>query len=296
MVDSRLNEQLDACERLQADLKARRRLFGGAESIEVPAGGLNFWQWLAEYVRPGCVVKIHESDEIPPYPKPERGQALWYSGGCESTYTLHQLANTKLDLLSIDSFQLFRSDHRAVGQIHFLCAAIAAALGYEIAYLGVERHDLLLTSMSGRYVERSPLFLDAWSDYLGGERVRSLCRELPKEQILEKIFRQGLRISGTCDNLKDGNWCGNCFKCFEAFYTAKSIGRRLPIELMPEAFDRYHAEYTAYVRSQFKDNYNNAQQYFLRLQVIYGITFEKDQDCVKRLLGSNDCHPFEHKK
>jgi hypothetical protein len=269
------------CERLHIDLDVRRHVFAGATSISVPRGSRSFWSWFCSIARRTERVSISEHECAHAYPAATRRVALWFSGGCESTYTLAEIRPAEPDLLRIEDFDLFEGEHRRFGQIHFLCAGIAAALGYRTTYLGVERHDLLLphTPAGGRYLERSPEFLDAWSAYRPENALKSVCRHLAKEEILRSVVQRGLPITGTCDRHKDGRWCGDCFKCYETFYTAKAANVSLPIRLRAEAFDRYQAEYLRYLRSGFVDNFNNAQQYFARLQIMYNIRFDREADC-----------------
>lgn len=278
-------DRIDACERLALDIDIRQRLYEDSPTLQVPVGTARFWRWLAGYVRPNSIPRIVEREGFPEYPEPDRGEALWFSGGCESTYTLDSLGGAKVDLLSIDDFPVFSGPARAHGQIHFLCAAISAALGYRRAWLGVERHDLLLTRLGGgRYVERSPEFLDAWNAYMGRERLQSLCRDLPKEEVLRRVLDRRLPLTGTCDNNKDGSWCCECFKCYEAYYTAKAIGRDLGFKLKRSAFRRFQHEYSVYLSSGFRNNFNNAQQYFLRLQAMHGTLFSEEEDCSAELV------------
>jgi hypothetical protein len=269
------------CQRLKIDLDIRRQILNGAQAIRIPEGSRTFWSWYCEIASRGSCVDLSEYPCGHKYPPVSRGVALWFSGGCESAYTLDVIRKLNPDLLRIEDFDLFGGEHRRHGQIHFLCAAIAAALGYHLTYLGVERNDLLLPHIErgGHYLERGVAFLDAWSAYLGDRSLRSVCRDFTKEEILRMVAERGLRLTGTCDNCKDGNWCGDCFKCYEAFYAAKAVGVSLPVRLKRAAFDRYYSEYQNYMASGFRDNVNNAQQFFLRLQVIYGVRFDREADC-----------------
>jgi hypothetical protein len=267
--------------RLLLDLEIRHKIFGGERNIEIPRGTQAFWSWHSSFSSPHDNLYFVEIEGAPAYPTPHRGRALWFSGGVESTYTKHKLAAPEVEELKIEDFAVFQGRHRKVGQIHFICAALSAAMGYETAYLGIERHDLLIPKVGSgrRYVERSTSFLDAWNRYLADTRIDSLCSSLSKEEILERVLDNHLSITGTCDTHKDGRWCGDCFKCYEAYYTAKAIGRNLGFKLRPAAFDRYFSEYARYLESNFSDNYNNAQQYFARLRIMYDVTFDKSADC-----------------
>ena len=267
--------------RLLLDLEIRHKIFSGETRVSVPAGTIPFWNWHSSYASPHSDISFIEINDAPSYPAAHRNRALWFSGGVESTYTKFKLEDSQIDLLKIEDFSVFEGRHRKVGQIHFICAAISAALGYQTAYMGMERNDLLVPriGIGRRYVERSPLFLEAWNKYLGNERIESLCKFLTKEEILMEVLDNGLTITGTCDNCKDGRWCGNCFKCYEAYYTAKAINRDLGFKLSADAFQRYFSEYKTFVDSYFSDNYNNAQQYFARLQILYGLKFDPKTDC-----------------
>lgn len=267
--------------RLAFDLQARLQVFGAEEVIHVPSGAESFWEWYAATIRCGRPFRLSPAEDVPPYPPPTREYALWFSGGVESTYTLEQIRDINPDLLRIDDYPVFFGEHRRVGQIHFICAAVAASLGYAETFLGVERNDLLLAHdpFSRRYVERSPAFVEAWSRYQPEHRLASVCSHLHKEEIIAWLDRRQLRVTGTCDRLRGGLWCGDCYKCFEAFYSAKAVGIDLGIRLSRRAFDEYHAEYRRYVESDFTDNYNNAYQHYVRLQIMYHLRFEPDVDC-----------------
>jgi hypothetical protein len=275
------------CARLKLDLQIREKIQQGSPEVDVPADGMGFWRWYKGWVNPFADIALRPVTDVPTYPPVTRTSALWYSGGCESTYCLDEIRKTEApDLLSINDFELFRGRHRQYGQIHFLCAAIGAALGYRATHAGVERNDLLLSRvvkndryLGGLTVERTPEFMDRWTDYLGDRAFTSVCRDLTKEQLYLELNARGLQIKGTCDAFNDGTWCGSCFKCFEAYYSCKAIGLAPPTKLSYDAFDTFHDEYKQYLSSSFQMNVNNAQQYFLRLQVIYGVQFDRDRDC-----------------
>jgi hypothetical protein len=285
-----------SCPRLALDLSIRRQLFCGDDQLEVPEGTGAFWRWLASYVRPGRPQRIIERRGLPVYPPVREAEALWFSAGCESTYCLHRIDSPRLELLAIEDFPQFHGEDRKIGQIHFIAAAIGAALGYRTVHMGVERHDLLLTRRAngGRYVERSPAFLDAWSGALGDRELRSECRDMTKEDIFLELERLGLTPTGTCDRNKDGQWCGECFKCYEAFYTAKAVDCATGAWISPAAFDRYNHEYREYIESEFALNFNNAQQYFARLQIMYDLRFDRAQDVADRPPAA-PCRPSARK-
>lgn len=278
---------LSTCTRLVLDLEIRRKIQTSSPEVDVPTHGLDFWTWYKDWVNPFAEIALRPVGDFPDYPPVRKESALWFSGGCESTYCLDEIRKTQTpDLLHIDDFDLFRGRHRRYGQIHFLCAAIGAALGYRTTHAGVERNDLLLSRvvqgerfLGGLTIERTPEFMDRWTQYVGDRAFTSVCRDLTKEQVYLELDARGLEIRGTCDAFDDGTWCGSCFKCFEAFYSCKAVGLAPPVRLSCAAFDMFHAEYDRYVSSGFRLNTNNAAQYFLRLQVIYGMQFERDIDC-----------------
>jgi hypothetical protein len=268
--------------RLAFDLAARKQVFGPETIIKIPAGKEEFWDWYASVVRCGREYELHPTVGVPDYPPVLSEVALWFSGGVESTYTLAQIKELHPVILRIEDFDLFRGEHRKIGQIHFLCAAIAASLGFALTYLGVERNDLLLANnpSSRSYVERSESFVQAWSRYQPEHRLASVCSHLHKEEIVKWLDVQGLKITGTCDRLSGGPWCGECYKCFEAYYAAKAVGVDLGIRLKRHAFDRYHGEYKRYLDSGFTNNFNNAYQFYVRLQIMYHLRFEPELDCL----------------
>jgi hypothetical protein len=242
-----------------------------------------FWRRYAEFVRCGRPVEITGQPGYEPYAPATRGPALWYSGGVESTYTKAVLDEQGISpaLLHIEDFPLFTGPDRRIGQIHFLCAAIASSLGYGPVYLGMERNDLLLgaTPFMRGYVERHPFFASWWSEYQPEHQVITLCGHQHKEEIIAWLHERSIPVTGTCDRLRGGAWCGDCYKCFEAFYSAKSVGVDLGIPLARSGFDRYYGEYRRYLDSGFADNFNNAYQHYVRLQISYGLTFDPRSDC-----------------
>jgi hypothetical protein len=267
--------------RVVFDLNARSQVFGPDAVIEVAAGSEEFWNWYARTVRFGRPFQLVPVADAPPYPAATRGTAIWFSGGVESTYTLEEIRSTDPVVLRIEDYPVFESEHRRIGQIHFLCTALGSALGFSRIYMGVERNDLLLAnnSLSRLYVERTPAFLEAWSRYQPDHAAVSVCGHLHKEEIIRSLYERRLAITGTCDRYRGGRWCGDCFKCFEAYFSAKAVGIDLGIRLTPRAFSEYHGEYRSYLDSGFTDNFNNAYQHFLRLQVMYHLKFEPQRDC-----------------
>lgn len=265
--------------RVLLDLRARQQVLGQSEEIEVPRGAEPFWSWYAETARFGRPFRLRPVD-APPYPPGDGRVALWFSGGVESTYSLDELRPLNPVLLKIEDYPVFQGEHRRIGQIHFLCAALGSAAGFCRVFLGVERDDMLLSNnpQARRYLERTPVFLDAWSRQHPEHRVDSVCRHLYKEQILLKLRERSLQITGTCDRYRGGRWCGECYKCFEAFYTAKAVGLDLGIRLAGASCARYMEEYRTYVASEFRDNYNNVYQHYARLQIVHGLRFEPERD------------------
>ncbi len=277
----KMTAQNDLHPRVEADLRARQQVFGDEGLIHVPAGSESFWDWYAAMIRCGRPYRLILLDDVPPYPPPTRQHALWFSGGVESTYTLEQIKHHSPEILRIEDFPVFFGEHRKIGQIHFLCAAIAASLGFTLTFIGVERNDLLLAHnpFSRRYLERSPAFVEAWSGYQPEHQLVSVCSHLHKEEIISWLDKRELKVTGTCDTYRGGRWCGDCYKCFEAFYSAKAVGVDLGIRLTRRAFDQYYSEYKRFVESDFTDNFNNAYQHYIRLQIMYHLRFEPDVDC-----------------
>lgn len=280
-IQSGIMEEVKTHPRLLFDLRTRQQAFGPGEVIEIADGSEEFWIWYASIIRLERPFRMVRCAEAPPYPAANGKRALWFSGGVESTYTLAHIRHLDPTLLHVEDFELFQSEHRKIGQIHFLCAAVASSLGYSQTYLGVERNDLLLCddSFSRGYVERSNEFLQAWSRYQPEHSLLSVCNHLHKEEIIAWLQQKGLQITGTCDRYRGGRWCGDCYKCFEAFYTAKAVNIDLGIRLTRRAFTQYHGEYRRYIDSEFRDNFNNAYQHYVRLQIMRHLKFEPDTDC-----------------
>lgn len=269
--------------RTLADLEIRRKIFSGDRTIEVPRGSEAFWTWYAQTIRFGDEFELVAVDGIPDYPPPTHDIVLWFSGGVESTYSLQMLQDKHPDLLSIHDYEVFSGPDRKIGQIHFICAAIAAGLGYKAIYLGMERDDFLLahSKKAQGYVERHPSFATHWTAYQPDHQLHTLCGGLDKEEIILWLSRNDVKITGTCDNLDEGRWCGECYKCFEAFYFAKAVGVDLGIPLSREHFYDYYGKYQRYVASGFTDNFNNSYHRFARLQMRYLIEFDPEVDCVR---------------
>lgn len=280
-----MSDPSGAGHRLELDLAARRAVFKTGSTITVAAEGAAFWRRYAAFIQADDDVEVRVVDDAPPYPDPDKGVALWHSGGVESTYTrlLLEEQGVQFDMLAIEDYPLFTGADRAVGQIHFLCAAIAAAAGYGSVYLGMERNDLLLgpSHFMRGYVERHPVFAQWWTEYLPQHPAVTLCGNLHKEQIILALHERGVPVTGTCDTLRGGAWCGDCYKCFEHYYSAKAVELEPGFRLRRDAFERYHEEYRRFVDSSFTDNYNNAYQHYVRLQVTYGVSFNIRDDCLE---------------
>lgn len=270
------------------DLETRASFFSGERNIAVPRQSLAFWTWYAKTLRPDTLPNLIEVGDVPDYPEPVGETAIWYSGGVESTYTLEHIRREAPVLLRIEDYPVFSSRHRRIGQIHFLCAVLSASLGFKKTYMGVERNDLLLAHSppSRCFLERAPAFLDAWSEYQPNNRMVTICGQMHKEEVLKWLWHRNIRITGTCDRFKNGTWCGDCFKCFELFYAAKAIGFDLGFKLTRRGFDQYFGEYDAYVVSGFRNNINNAYASFARLQILYHLAFDPENDCSDHRLRS----------
>ncbi|OLT60085.1 hypothetical protein [Moorena bouillonii] len=266
------------------DLNIRHQILTGEQVIKVPPNyDREFWGWYASFITFGKEHSFEVDNTLPSleYPKPHKPVALWYSGWVESTYTLHKIEHLKPDLLSIDDYPVFSGPHRRVGQVHFLCAAVAAQLGYEKIYIGMERNDLFVcrNAVSHSFIERDPLFAQHWNKYCSGNEVISVCSHLHKEELIEYLHKNSIPFDGSCDNSNKG-WCRDCFKCFEAFYSAKVNNIDLGFKLTRSVFrNLYEQEYMTYVHSRFKENPYNALQYFMRLQISYGLDFSMEDDC-----------------
>lgn len=278
-----LTIDLDIHPRAAFDLEARHRIFGDAPAVEVPREDLEFWTWYARKIRCGDACELIPIDGVPRYPAPNGKVALWFSGGVESTYTLEQIRDLNPVLLRAEDFPVFTSRHRNIGELHFICAALATSMGFSKIFLGVERHDLLLanTRFAHAYLERHPDFLHAWSRYQPDHQLVSVCEYMHKEEIIAWLWDHKIKITGSCDRFKDGTWCGDCYKCFEAWYTAKAVGIKLDmIPLSRWGWDQYHRSYRDYIDSGFVNNYRNAYQHYARLQMTYHLTFDAN-DCVR---------------
>ncbi len=266
------------------ELNIRQQVFGPDDVITVPVNyHADFWQWYTDFMRFGRDYRfeLDAESELADYPEPDKPVALWYSGGAESTYTLAKIEHLQPDLLSIDDYPIFSGPHRRVGQIHFMCAVVGAQLGYQQIYLGVEKNDLHLIrkAHAHSFIERTPFFIENWNQYHPKNQLVSICSHLEKEDIIKELCEHNIPITGTCDNIKNG-WCRRCFKCFEAFYSAKVHHIDLGFRLDHEAFEQFHdQEYQHYIASGFQENPYNIMQYFVRLQMHYGLKFERNRDC-----------------
>ncbi|HET7229007.1 MAG TPA: hypothetical protein VFJ16_03360 [Longimicrobium sp.] len=268
--------------RMSFDLRARRQVHGPELQIDVAADAEPFWEWYASTIRAGRPFRLNSVADAPAYPPATQGCALWFSAGVESTYTLEHIRHLNPVLLQIEDHPVFLGEDRKIGQVHFLCAVTSASLGFSVTYLGVERNDLMVVrgAASRPYVERTPEFLERWSASHPGHRMETVCGGLHKDQIIAWLVEHGIPIMGTCDRLKDGRWCGGCYKCFEAFYSAKAAGVDLGIRLRGDECASYYDEYRRYIDSGFTDNYNNAYANYVRLQIVHQISIDPAADCV----------------
>lgn len=241
-----------------------------------------FWRWYAGMLRADCTTEVvPASDRIATFP-PANGQVcLWYSGGVESTYTLDRIRDLDPVLLSYEDYSGSVDQFRLGGQVHLILAVLAAHMGFSTTYLGVERNDLFLSvSQKARsMVERVPLFIDRWNDFHADHVLRTACADFHKEELLVKVLDAGHSTFSSCDRIA-GGWCTDCFKCYEAYYSAKAMGRDLGFKLSRRVYSEIHdGEYLEYLNSGFRVNRYNAQQYFVRLQILYGLEFDMAADC-----------------
>jgi len=275
-------QTLDFGTRGREYLIARRSLEDPASTqLRFPTGDVyGFWVWYASMLRGDSLSVCRTDEPLDEFPEPNGRVCLWYSGGAESTYTLQKIRHLRPAILRYEDYANYLRPYRGRGQVHLLLATVSASLGYSVAYLGIERNDLLLcnTSHARSYVERSSEFIRVWNQFHPRHRLRSCCTDLYKEQIVAELILSGTPFS-SCDVLSSG-WCRNCYKCFEAFYSAKAMGLSIGFRLQSDVYDRiYEGEYRSYVASAFRENPYNALQYFARLQILYGLQFERERDC-----------------
>lgn len=269
--------------RARSYLEARRALDDPATNRLAlgMADALEFWRWYASMIRPEAAIRIvPAAEEPPPFPEPNGQVCLWFSGGAESTFTLRKIEHLQPTLLCYEDFASVLDPYRGRGQVHLLLASVSAGLGYSVAYLGVERNDLLIgrNPATWPFVERSAQFIEEWNRHHPGHRLRTCCGSLHKEEIVAALLRWEQPFS-SCDR-RSGGWCRDCFKCFEAYYSARAMGLDIGYRLTRRVFEQIHdREYVPYVASGFRTNPFNALQYFVRLQISYGLVFDPDADC-----------------
>ncbi len=280
---------LNAGTRTRDYLEARRALDEG-RPVHLALGdlpGARFWTWYGGMVRPELSRRTSAAADpsgstaaAPQFPAPSGRVAVWYSSGAKSTYTLARVEHLRPTVLRYEDYEPFLAPYRGEGFLPLILAAASAGMGFSVAYLGVERNDLVVGAepSTWRHVERTPAFIDQWNHFHPQHRLRSCCRDLEKEAVVAALLDEGRSFS-SCHRRRSG-WCRDCHGCLEAYYSAKATGRDIGFRLTRSVFDQVHTgEYRPYVASDFRRNPRNDLQYLVRLQIVHGLTFEPDRDC-----------------
>jgi hypothetical protein len=251
-------------------------------------GMYEFWFWYAGMIHRNHSVHIQPSrEQLDSFPEPNNGVCLWCSNKAAFAYTFHTIAHLHPTLLRVEDYSNFlalfyNKEHDLENrQSNLVLACLSAAMGYSVTYLSIERDDLLIgvDRITGASIEHSPEFITTWNRYHPRHRLRSCCAHLHKEEIIRELLTNDVPFSN-CDNEKT-TWCRDCFGCFEAYYSAKAIGLELGFRLTSRIYDQiYGHAYADYLKSGFKNDPANILHYFVRLQIIYKLKFERSVDCI----------------
>lgn len=256
--------------------------------LSFPEDGMyEFWAWYANNMRSGSSVQVHPSSErLDDFPEPNGAVCLWRSDRSASAYTFHTIAHLRPTLLLVEDYSDFlepfygKEQGLESRQSNLVLACLSAGMGYSVTYLGVERDDLLIGVGRATHasIERSPEFITTWNRFHPRHRLRSCCAHLHKEQIIRKLLTTGVPFSN-CDSFKS-TWCGDCFGCFEAYYSAKAVGLDPGFRLTGRIYDQIYSQaYLDYLKSGFKNDPADVLHYFVRLQIVYKLEFDRSVDC-----------------
>ena len=263
-------------------LALRARLVDPAvDHLDVPADTApDFWSWYADWLRGPRTLRVSATaPEGLDFPEPDGRVALWASQGMGSAYTLSQIAHLSPEILRYESFSEAVEPERAGAPLAFVLAVLGAHHGFAFSYVGPVAPGAL--GARDRAVSRSEdgaEFRSAWNRHHPRHRMRSVCEGLTRERLLA-LLPQGAEAGLSSCERKPGEWCRDCAKCFESFYAAKAIGRPLDFRLSRRIFDQIYTQaYRTYLESEFRSDPRNSLQYYVYLQISYGLVFDPADD------------------
>jgi hypothetical protein len=262
----------------------RQLLAPGTDRLRVPEE-LNppFWAWYSGWRgEPGALRVDAVTADGPEFPEPTGRVALWYSRGMASAYTAHRIADLTPEVIRYEDVASTVGPHRAGAPLPFVLAVVSAHLGLSCAYLGVIRR--MACGAPARLRAARPEadlgmeFLAGWNEYHPGHRLRTVCADLTRDRMLAALPPGAERELFSCERTPDG-WCRDCAACFESYYAAKAVGRSLGFRLTARIFDQlYTREYCNYLASEFGSDPSNRLQFYVYLQMTYGLRFDRADD------------------
>jgi hypothetical protein len=263
-------------------LALRARLADPAVSrLDVPEDAApGFWAWYAGWRGSGGPRVRVTAAEGGGFPEPDGRVALWASQGMGSAYTLSQIAHLSPEVLRYESFSETAEPLRAGAPLAFVLAVLGAQHGFSVSYAGaIDPGALGARNRAGVISpEDGTEFRSAWNQYHPGHRMRSVCEGLTRERVLALLPPGAEAGLSSCDQ-EPGGWCRDCPKCFESYYAAKAVGRSLGFRLSLRIFDRIYTQaYRTYLKSEFASDPGNSLQYYVYLQMSYGLVFDQAED------------------
>lgn len=237
-----------------------RRAFEEGSVVRLPSASgrmdRNFWAYVASCQQESVTWGGDAVGELPPYQYRIYDPAILFSGGMESTYLA--ATNPHVRLVSCNNLVAFRDvfdieiiEHELPGPwIEGSLFAFLAGQGYHCLVSGTERVH------TDNY-ETTVEYERAWGAY-SGQTVLSPLRAFYKDEVMMALARAhpalyARAVSCTGNN---GQWCGDCPKCWILYHLSRAIDYPLNIPVrntvdVPD--DAYCRAYVDRLRAEYED-------------------------------------------
>jgi hypothetical protein len=252
-----------------------------ATQLAVPLGTPpQFWNGYADLLRgPDTITVTVDDTTALDVPAPTGRVGLWRSAGIGSAYTEQAIGHLDPELLDYRE-TIAGTDvetWRGSSPLHFVLAALTLRRGLSVAYLGLMR-----TASCGapnRAGGDDPLaFVRLWNSTHTAHRLRTVCGELTRDQVLLALGPDLARCTSSC-RVHERERCGRCAGCLATFLTARAVGIDLGVRASPAAVRELALRYRRYLRSEFASEPDNHLQYVVHLQMTYGLRLNDLDDC-----------------
>lgn len=184
--------------------------------------------------------------------KKERQNAIFYSGGLESTISTLTYSSINSSFFYLENLGKFCEEKEIKFELFLI--AVTYILGYNTAVLGLEFSPLIQMSPFPQFYIP---FLEQFASHL------DISLSIPMSWIDKfSLFKQATRmgiIFNSCDNsnfkelfFSSGQkniYCGNCFKCYQISTFQRSLKINNPINIDITLVKKYISEHNEYLKS-----------------------------------------------